>query len=69
MPLTFLSPGTEGCIKRIKGKDDIRRFLESLGFVTGGIVTMISTSGDNVILGIRGSRIAISRRLADRIYI
>jgi Fe2+ transport system protein FeoA len=30
---------------------------------------MISSSGDNVILGIRGSRIAISRRLADRIHI
>lgn len=69
MPLTFLPAGKEGCIKKITGKDDIRRFLESLGFVAGGKVSMISSSGDNVILGIRGSRIAISRKLADRIQI
>lgn len=69
MPVTYLSPGTEGCIIKIMGKDEIRRFLESLGFVTGGMVTMISSSGDNVILGIRGSRIAISRKLADRVFV
>lgn len=69
MPLTFLSPGMEGCVKKITGKDSVRCLLESLGFVAGGKVRMISSSGDNVILGIRGSRIAISRRLADRIHI
>lgn len=30
---------------------------------------MISSAGDNVILGVRGTRIAISRKLADRIHI
>jgi ferrous iron transport protein A len=59
----------EGCVKRIAGRDDTRRFLESLGLVPGGRVTMVSSMGDNVILGIRGTRIAISRKLADRIHI
>ncbi len=69
MPINFLSPGTEGCVKRIAGRDDTRRFLESLGLVPGGSVTMISSAGENVILGVRGTRIAISRKLADRIHI
>lgn len=69
MPINFLSPGTEVCVKRIAGRDDTRRFLESLGLVPGGMVTMVSSMGDNVILGIRGTRIAISRKLADRIHI
>ena len=53
MPINFLSPGMEGCVKRIAGRDDTRRFLESLGLVPGGMVTMVSSMGDNVILGIR----------------
>ena len=69
MPINFLSPGMEGCVKRIAGRDDTRRFLESLGLVPGGRVTIVSSMGDNVILGIRGTRIAISRKLADRIHI
>lgn len=69
MPINFLSLGMEGCVKRIAGRDDTRRFLESLGLVPGGMVTMVSSMGDNVILGIRGTRIAISRKLADRIHI
>ena len=69
MPINFLSPGMEGCVKRIAGRDDTRRFLESVGLVPGGMVTMVSSMGDNVILGIRGTRITISRKLADRIHI
>ena len=69
MQINFLSPGMEGCVKRIAGRDDTRRFLESLGLVPGGRVTMVYSMGDNVILGIRGTRIAISRKLADRIHI
>ena len=69
MPINFLSPGMEGRVKRIAGRDYTRRFLESLWLVPGGRVTMVSSMGDNVILGIRVTRIAISRKLADRIHI
>ena len=42
MPLSMISPGQEGVINRIAGKDDTRRFLNNLGFVEGGSVTVIS---------------------------
>jgi ferrous iron transport protein A len=42
MPITMANIGQEVFIKKINGKDDTKRFLESLGFVEGGGVTIIS---------------------------
>ena len=69
MPLTFLTPGKEGQILKVNGRDETRRFLESLGFTAGSIVTMAQAAGDNVIIGIRGTRVAISKGMAARIEI
>ena len=35
MPLSMARAGEVNKIQRIKGKDEIRRFLETLGFVEG----------------------------------
>ena len=69
MTLTFLTPGKEGQILKVNGRDETRRFLESLGFTAGSIVTMVQAAGDNVIIGIRGTRVAISKGMAARIEI
>ncbi|MFR2836964.1 MAG: FeoA family protein, partial [[Clostridium] nexile] len=45
MPLTMVNPGEENVIKKVGGKEETRRFLENLGFVTGGVVTVISEIG------------------------
>ena len=49
MPLTMVNPGEENVIKKVGGKEETRRFLENLGFVTGGVVTVISEIGGNMI--------------------
>ena len=41
MPLTMASAGQEMQIKKIGGKDETRRFLENLGFVIGGWITIV----------------------------
>ena len=41
MPLSMVSAGEENVIKKVGGKEDTRRFLENLGFVAGGTVTVI----------------------------
>ena len=56
-------------IKAIKGKDETRRFLESLGFVVGGDVTVVSANGGNLIVSVKESRIALSRTMANRIMV
>ena len=42
MPLTLARTGEINSIKRIGGKDEVRRFLENLGFVAGSSVTVVS---------------------------
>lgn len=69
MPLSMISPGQEGVINRITGKDDTRRFLNNLGFVEGGSVTVISRVDGNIIVGVLDSRIAIGKKMANKIMI
>ena len=45
MPLSMAEHGKELEIKRINGKDDTRRFLETLGFVEGSKVRIVSENG------------------------
>lgn len=69
MPLTMARAGEINQIKKVGGKEETRRFLESLGFVTGGEVTVISEINGNVIVNVKESRVAISREMANKIYI
>ncbi len=56
-------------IKRVGGKEETRRFLENLGFVTGGTVTVVSETGGNIIVNVKDARIAIGRDMANRIMV
>ncbi len=69
MPLTMAKTGEINSIKRIGGKDDVRRFLESLGFVVGSDVVLVSENNGNVIVNIKESRVAISKEMANKILI
>ena len=69
MPLTFAKEGETNSIVRIGGKEDVRRFLESLGFVAGAQVRVISANGGNVIVNVKDCRVAISREMAMKIMV
>lgn len=69
MPLTMVKLGEENVIKKIGGKEETRRFLENLGFITGGTVTVISEIGGNVIVNVKDSRIAIGKDMANKIMV
>lgn len=69
MPLSFSTTGSVVTIKDIKGKDETRRFLESLGFVVGGNVSVVSEIGGNLIVNVKESRVAISKSMANRIMV
>lgn len=69
MPLTLSAVGEENIIRKIGGKPEVRAHLENLGFVAGGIVTVISTIGGNLIVSVKDSRIAISREMANKIMV
>lgn len=69
MPLTMVNTGEANVIKRVGGKDEVRRFLENLGFVTGGVVTVISEAGGNMIVNVKDSRVAIGKDMASKIMV
>lgn len=69
MPLTMAETGRGLEIRRIGGKEETRRFLESLGFVMGGFVNVVSMTGGDLIVKVKDSRVAISREMANRIMV
>lgn len=69
MPLTFAKAGAENTVIKIGGRSDTKKFLENLGFVSGTIVSVISESAGNLIVDIRGSRIAIGKDMANKIMV
>ena len=56
-------------IKKIGGREDTKKFLENLGFVTGGMVTVVSEISGNMILNVKDSRVALGRDMANKIMI
>ena len=69
MPLTLANTGEELIIRKVGGSPEVRQHLETLGFVAGGTVQLISEIGGNVIVNVKESRIAISKEMAQRIMV
>ena len=69
MPLTMVPTGEPNVIKKIGGKEETRRVLENLGFVTGGMVTVVSEIGGNMIVNVKDSRVAIGKDMANKILV
>ena len=69
MPFSMVPTGEPNVIKKIGGKEETRRFLENLGFVTGGMVTVVSEIGGNMIVNVKDSRVAIGKDMANKILV
>jgi ferrous iron transport protein A len=69
MPLTFANIGEENMIKKVGGNPQTRQFLENLGFVAGGMVTVVNSMGGNVIVNVKDSRVAVSKEMASKILV
>ena len=69
MPLSMAKEGEPNVIKKVGGKEETRQFLENLGFVTGGMVTVVSQMGGNLIVNIKDSRVAVNKEMARHIMV
>ena len=69
MPLSMVKPGETNTIKKVGGKEETRKFLENLGFVTGGEVTVVSEIEGNLIVNVKDSRVEIGKDMANRIMV
>ena len=69
MPLSMVEEGEPKTIVKVGGKEEVRKFLENLGFVDGTVVTIVSSLGGNMILKVKDSRVALGRDMASKIQV
>lgn len=69
LPLTMASQGEPVTIKKIGGKQETKKFLETLGFVIGGTITVVSEINGNMIVNVKDSRVAIGKDMANKIMV
>lgn len=69
MPLLMATPGEVNTITAVRGKNEIRRHLENMGFIEGASITVITEFDGNLIVNIKDARVALSKNMASKIYI
>lgn len=69
MSLLSIGVGARRRIKGVTGNDAVRKRLGTLGFVEGVEVEVINELNGNLVIGVMDSRVAIDRKLADRILV
>lgn len=67
LPLSFLGAGRTAKIAKVRGRGELHHHLESLGFVEGVQVTVVSEQAGNLIVAVKGSHIALDKQVAMRI--
>ncbi len=69
MPLMYAEIGQTQIIKKIGGNPEVKKHLEDLGFNVGGQVSIVSSLGENLIVKVKESRVAVSDELARKIMV
>ncbi len=69
MPVSMAKAGETVTIRHITGKDEVKQHLAEMGFVVGSEVTVVSEVNGNLILQVKGSRVALDKNMANRIMI
>ena len=69
MPLLLAQPGEKNTIMAVRGRGETKRFLESMGFVEGAELTVVSEFDGNLIVNVKDARVALSRVMAAKIMI
>ncbi|EGF23423.1 FeoA family protein [Fannyhessea vaginae] len=69
MPLSFMREGSVCRVCAVRGNDDTKHHITSLGFVDGALVEIISKLSGSVIVRIKGTTFGIGSEIARRIYV
>lgn len=69
IPLTFADQGKVLKVARASGTPEVRKHLEDLGFIEGSEVQVISQRNGDVIVAVKGTRLAITSQMASKIMV
>lgn len=68
-PLAFLAQGACASVQDVRGGSEQKHHLEGLGFVSGAPVSVVCENGGNLIVDVKGARVALNHQLAGRIMV
>lgn len=69
MALALMNIGERRMVTRLRGKDEVIRHLQDLGFAPGSEVQVLGENAGGMILLVKGVRIALDRGLANKIMV
>jgi len=69
MALAFMGIGEKCTVTKLRGKDEVVRHLQDLGFSPGSEIQVIGESAAGMILLVKDVRIALDRGLAGKIMV
>ena len=66
-PLSLARSGQTVMASRVRGNEELKHHLEELGFVEGSEVHVVSSSGGNIIVTIKGARFGLDTKVASHV--
>ncbi len=69
IPLIMTTLGEPQTIVMIRGREETRRYLESMGFIPGASICVVSQFNGNIIVNVKDTRVALDRGMAARIFV
>ncbi len=69
MALVLMNVGESRKVTGVRGKDEVIRHLQDMGFTEGAEVQVVSASPAGMILLVRGVRVALDRSLAAKVMV
>lgn len=69
LPLAMVGSDEVARVARVRGDADLRQHLAELGFVEGTEVKVVSRAAGDVIVLVKGARLALNRAMASHITV
>lgn len=69
LPLAMVGESEVARVTHVRGDAETRQHLANLGFVEGSEVKVISRAAGDVIVSVKGARLALNRAMASRIAV
>ena len=69
MPIVIAPLNTDLNIVKVMLDEKTKKHLQSLGIMVGGNLSIVSSNGGNVIIIVKGVRLALNREVASKILV
>ena len=69
MPLMIAAPGDKIKVLCVKGRPEVKKHLEDLGFVPETPIEVIQSQNGNMIVKIRDSKLALTKEMTQKIMV